>query len=129
MPRMPKSRFKLPPLKHVKGSLGTRIAHIRKERGLSQTELAARIGIIQTLISDYERDRRRLHAEMVIRLAQALHVSTDELLGVKPVKTNGVERLSLKLTRRLKGIENLPPAQQRVLLKTIDQFLKGPEQP
>ncbi len=61
----------------------------------------------------------------VPRIAHALHVSTDELLGVKPVKTNGVERLSLKLTRRLKGIEQLPPGQQRVLLKTIDQFLKG----
>ncbi len=125
MPRMPTSRFTLPPLKHVKGSFGNRLAHIRKERGLSQTELASRIGIIQALISDYERDRRRVHGEMITRIAHALHVSTDELLGVKPVKTNGVERLSLKLTRRLKGIEQLPPGQQRVLLKTIDQFLKG----
>ena len=37
-----------------------------------------KIGIIQALISDYERDKLRLHAEMVLRFALALDVTTDE---------------------------------------------------
>jgi transcriptional regulator with XRE-family HTH domain len=37
---------------------------------LTQAAFAERIGIIQALISDYERDRRRLHAEMVVRIVE-----------------------------------------------------------
>ena len=76
------------------------------------------------LVSDYERDKLRLHAEMVIRFARVLEVTTDELLGVKASKDNG-NRLSLKLLQRTKKIETLPPSQQKTLLKTIDTFLKG----
>jgi DNA-binding XRE family transcriptional regulator len=37
-------------------TLGRRIARLRKERGYTQVELAEKIGIIQVLISDYERE-------------------------------------------------------------------------
>lgn len=119
-----KPRFKLPALNH-RESMGERLARLRQARGLTQIAFAARIGITQSLLSSYECDRLKLSAEMAIHFTQALKVSADELLGLKPMKGNGEGRLSLKLTRRLKGIEQLPPGQQRVLLKTIDQFLKG----
>ena len=122
---MPTSRFILPPLDLGNQSLGQRIAQLRKEQGLTQTELADKIGIIQALISDYERDRRRLHAEMIIRVAQALNVTADELLGMKRTTHDGSRKLSLKLTRRLNKIESLPPVQQKTLLQTIDTFLKA----
>jgi transcriptional regulator with XRE-family HTH domain len=124
MPR--RSRLKLPPLNLGTETLGQRIARLRKERGYAQGELSERIGLIQGLVSDYERDKLRLHAEMVIRFARVLEVTTDELLGVKASKDNG-NRLSLKLLRRAKKIETLPPSQQKTLLKTIDTFLKGAE--
>ena len=41
-------------------------------QGYTQVELAERIGIIQALVSDYERDKLRLNAEMLVRFAQAL---------------------------------------------------------
>lgn len=122
---MPKSRFKLPPLKLAHGSVGGRIATVRKARGMTQTELAERIGIIQALVSDYESGRRRLYAEMIIRIAKVLKVSTDELLGVKPARLNGEGRVSLKLGRRMQRIEALPTAKQKALLATLDVFLKG----
>ena len=99
------------------------VARARKARGLSQTELAEKIGSIQALVSDYERGNVRLSAEMTIRFAEALGISTDELLGVKPAKMK--DEMSLRLTRRLKGIEALPAAQQKALLQTIDAFLKS----
>jgi transcriptional regulator with XRE-family HTH domain len=117
-----KSRLNLAPLNLGKETLGQRLARARKARGFSQTELARKIGSIQALVSDYERGNLRLSAEMTIRFAKALGVSTDELLGVKPTKTK--DEMSLKLTRRLKGIESLPNAQQKALLRTIDAFLK-----
>ncbi len=107
-------------------TLGRRIARLRKEKGLTQVVLAERMGIIQVLISDYERDKLRPHPEVIVRFAQALHVTTDELLGLKDSATAGTKP-SLKTLRRLKKIEELPPSQQKALFKTIDNFLKGAE--
>jgi transcriptional regulator with XRE-family HTH domain len=122
MPRA--SKLKLPPLKLGKESLGQRIARLRKERGYTQIDLAKKIGITQALVSDYERNRLRPHHEMVIRFALALEVSADELLGLKQIK-DGSAKPNLKLVRRLKKIEALPAAEQKILLRTIDTFLKG----
>lgn len=70
-------------------SVGQRIARIRKERGYTQNELAERIGTIQALVSDYERDKLRLNAKMAVRFAIALEVSTDELLGLNSANGGG----------------------------------------
>jgi len=107
-------------------TLGRRIARLRKERGYTQVELAEKIGIIQVLISDYERDKLRPHPEVIVRFAHALNVTTDELLGLTVSPTAGTKP-SLKTLRRLKKIEELPPSQQKALFKTIDNFLKGAE--
>jgi transcriptional regulator with XRE-family HTH domain len=121
MPRV--SRLKLPPLDGVEESLGGRIARLRKERGFSQTELAERIGIIQALVSDYENDKLRLTAEMAVRFARALEVTTDELL--QPKGKQRTLKPSRKVLRRLEQIESLPSHQQQTVLKTIDTMLKG----
>lgn len=109
-----------------KETIGQRLSRLRKGRGYTQAELAEKTGIIQALISDYELDKLRLHAEMVIRFAQALEVTTDELLGIKTAKVNGGNgKGSLRLLRRVNRIEDLPQSQQKTLLKTIDTFLKA----
>jgi len=71
-------------------------------------------------------DQLGMKAEMVVRFARALAVSTDELLGVKPARSKA-EQPSLKLVRRLNKIQSLPPAQQKALLKTIDMYIKAAE--
>ena len=106
-------------------TVGQRLARLRKERGWTQVELAERIGIIQSLISDYERDRLRMNPDMVLRFAAALEITTDELLQPNGGKPPLRHRPSLRVLRRLEKIEKLPPHQQSTLLKTIDTFLKG----
>lgn len=83
------------------------------------------------MVLDYERDKLRLNAEMAVRFAIALEVSTDELLGQSPAdngqkqtKSNG-RKANRKVLRRLEQIEDLPTNQQAVLLKTIDTFIKA----
>lgn len=84
------------------------------------------MGLTQGLISDYELDKLRPYHEMIARFAVALDVSTDELLGLKRSKKTDSQP-SLKIQRRMKKIEGLPVAQQKILLKNIDMFLKGSE--
>lgn len=119
MPR--KSRLKLPPL-DLQESIGHRLARIRKEKGYTQVELAAKVGIIQSLVTDYELNKLRLHAEMVIRFANALGVSADELLGLEAVKQNGALK-NRRVLRRVNQIDQLPKRDQDALLRTIDAFL------
>jgi transcriptional regulator with XRE-family HTH domain len=122
MPRA--SRLKLPPIDLGGETIGQRVARLRKERGFTQTELAERIGIVQTLVTDYECDRLRLSAEMAIRFAQGLDVSMDELLKPETAKQRRTKP-SRKVLRRLEQIESLPSHQQQTVLKTIDTMLKG----
>lgn len=125
MVRMPRTTsLELPPLELGDESLGERIARIRKERGLTQVELAETMGIIQGLVSDYERDKLRPHAEMVVRFALALGISTDELLGLKKMKTSKTIS-NRRLLRRLQQIEALPKKAQDTIIGMIDLALKS----
>jgi transcriptional regulator with XRE-family HTH domain len=104
---------------------GERLARLRKERGWTQVELAERVGITQTLLSDYERGRLRLNAKLIVQFANALETTTDELLQPKGSRSPLRRKPSLRVQRRVEKIEKLPPHQQNYLLKTIDGFLKG----
>jgi transcriptional regulator with XRE-family HTH domain len=106
-------------------TFGQRLARLRKERGFTQVEIAERVGVIQALVSDYERDKLRLNAEMVVRFAAALEITTDELLKPKGSAPPLRPKPSLRMLRRLERIESLPAHQQATLLKTIDTFLRG----
>ena len=120
---MPKpSKLKLVPLPHSDESAGQRLARIRRERGFTQVELAEKTGLVQTLVSDYERGKLRLNADMILRFATALEVSTDDLL--QPAGPKATRKPSRKVLRRLELIEKLPGRQQATLLRTIDTFLE-----
>jgi len=119
MPRV--SRLKLPPL-DLEESLGERLARIRNEKGFTQTELADKIGIVQNIVSAYEKGRLRLTAEMVIRIAKALGVSADEILGLQKKSSNGTIK-NRRILRRIQQIDKLSKRDQEALLRTIDAFL------
>ena len=105
-------------------SFGVRLARLRKERGFTQVELAEKSGMIQALVSDYERDKLRPYADVVVRLALALDVSTDELLGLaRPKQRDGAEG-NRRFLRRLQLVDSLPQRDHDALLRTIDAFLK-----
>jgi transcriptional regulator with XRE-family HTH domain len=122
MPRI--YRKKLPRIDIEAEPIGARIARLRKERGLTQTQLADRLGIARILITDYERGKIRIYDSMVSRFAVALGISADEFLGLK----NGNREHfvpSLRIMKRLQKIQSLPANQQKALLKTIDMVLKS----
>jgi transcriptional regulator with XRE-family HTH domain len=123
MPR--KSTLELPPLDYGNEHVGQRLARLRKERGFTQVDLAQKIGIIQSLVSDYETDRLRLTAEMAVRFALALGVSVDDVLNPKVGNRKSAKKPSLKVVRRMEEIEKLPPRRQAFVLTAIDSLLRG----
>jgi transcriptional regulator with XRE-family HTH domain len=123
---MPRKRtLKLPPIDFGTETPGQRLARLRKERGFTQVQLAEQVGIIQSLVSDYETDRLKLSAEMVVRFAMALDVSTDDLLHPEAKKKKAAKGPSLKIVRRMEEIEKLPPREQTLVLSALDSILRG----
>lgn len=102
---------------------GQRVAQLRKERGLTQQEMAERLGVSQPVVSDYECGALRLHGELIAKLAEILAVSADEILGLTPVTTRTGVLKNRTLHRRLQQLDRLPARDQQALLRTIEAFL------
>ncbi len=104
-------------------AFGRRLQEIRKRRGLSQVEVAQRLGIHQSLISQYERGYLRLHGALLVRLAVVLDTTPDEILSLKDAKALPDQVQDRRFVRRLQKIQKLSPHEKKILLGTIDAFL------
>jgi transcriptional regulator with XRE-family HTH domain len=124
--------FTIPPSIHCLGelpvaereeSIGARISQLRKDKGMTQKELAERLEVSQPVVSDYENDVIRLPADIVGEIAQILEVTSDELLGLKRESRSTGSVKNRRLSRRLQAIDALPKRDQEALLRTIDAFI------
>jgi len=59
--------------------VGNLIAGARLKAGLTQAQLATKLGIRQNMINDYERGKRRLSPSMAERLAKILNLKANRL--------------------------------------------------
>lgn len=67
----------------MKKTLGMVIAELRKEQGLTQLELAGKMGVTDKAVSKWERDLCRPDIDSLPDLAALLGVSVDELMQFK----------------------------------------------
>jgi len=102
---------------------GERLTQVRRSRGMTQAELGKAAGVSNRVIAYYEQDGAQPPGAMLLDLARALRVSTDQLLGLKPAKDKTSPRTA-RLMKRLRKIEDLPPADQRTVLKILDSLLE-----
>ncbi len=63
--------------------LGERIRELRTECGLSQKQLAAKIGVATNTVSQYESGKSKTSIDVLANLAVALDSTTDFLLGLE----------------------------------------------
>ncbi len=63
-----------------KKEIGYRVKNLRIEREIAQTELARAIGVSQTHLSNIETGKVGLTTENVVKLAEVLDCSLDEIL-------------------------------------------------
>lgn len=59
----------------------SKLRNIRKKMGLSQQEMADKLGINRRTYSSYETGDRNMGSSLILKVCQALDVSSDELLG------------------------------------------------
>lgn len=102
---------------------GQRLAQLRKAAGYTQKELADEIGSTRRVMAYYETESDHPPANLLVDLAKALNVTTDELLGVKPAKK--AKQPDTRLLRRLQQIDKLGATKKRQILQVIDTFIEN----
>lgn len=62
---------------------GERLKKLRQGEGMSQQQLADRLGVTKSVVSYYELHERHPSPEVLIKLSSIFHTSTDFLLGLE----------------------------------------------
>jgi len=97
---------------------GERLAAIRKIKKVSQEELAKMIGVHAPVIGRYERGEVKPSIEVATKIANALEVSLDYLVG------NSDLQLDQVVIRRVIDIQRLKDEDKKHLFVMIDAFLR-----
>ena len=69
----------------MKESMGQIISNLRKEKGMTQKELAEILGITDKAVSKWERDLAYPDTALIPQIAELFGISTDDLLSAKSV--------------------------------------------
>ena len=122
---MPK---KVPP----SSEFGERLMRLRLARGLTQTQLAEAIGSLTTGDLPLRDDCRFPPTHVVVELARALDVSTDELLGLKPAKKAAIDgrrktRKPSRLWKKFQQVQKLPEKDQRAVIRLLNSLVSARE--
>ena len=108
--------------KTIDQSLAKRIKQLREAQKLSQRQLASLTLISQQALASYELAQRRVPANLLPKLAEALNTTVDDVLGIEKRTKRG--RLS-QFETRVEQIRQLPTKQQKLALDMLDQIIKA----
>ena len=99
-------------------TFGENVAITRKRKKLSQADLAKLVGTIAVTIGRYERGEIKPSIDIATKIADALDVSLDYLVG----STDSV--LEKSLVKKITEIQQLPEDKKNVVMTLLDAFLK-----
>jgi len=104
--------------------LGKRIQELRKQTGLTQAQLAEKIGISHTQLTRYESKGVQPPADVLERLANVFDTSIDYL--VRGNKSEHVENAlkDAELVKEFKKLDQLPEDEKKSILKVISSLIR-----
>jgi len=99
--------------------IGDRLAYLRKSGGLSQTDLAKRIGASREAIGKYERNEAMPSVETAKKIADVFEVTLDYLVDESAAAT-----FDKQTVKRIRDIEVLSDDDKKHLFALMDAFLR-----
>jgi transcriptional regulator with XRE-family HTH domain len=94
------------------------VVTLRKRKGISQGELGKLVGTSGDIIGKYERDEVKPSIEVAAKIADALEVSLDYLVGKVSME------LDAKTLKRLQDIQSLNEQDKAHIFELLDAFLR-----
>jgi len=110
------------PAKKERTPFGQRLHALREQAGLSQQQLADRIGLTQRAYAYWERHPVALRPDQLLSLAQALNVSVDDLVGTNETRKRGAGPTG-KMKQLFEAASRLPRSQQQKITALLEPFI------
>ena len=116
------------PAKFSRSLFGQRLFVARQQMGLSQIQIAEKLGITQSTYAGWERRTTALRPDYISRLAAVLNVTVDDLLGHEagPRRNGGPVG---KARRVFEQVSKLPRHQQKRILGIVEDLLAAQQMP
>jgi len=111
------------PAQRQRPAYGRHLTELREAAGLTQTQLAGKLGVQQSNITFWERWDKPPRGEVLPKLADALGVSVDALLGVTPPKPKR-QAAKGRLQLVFESAAKLPRRQQEKVAEFVEAFVK-----
>lgn len=111
------------PSNHPRPPFGERLHALREQAGLSQQQLAERLGLSQRAYAYWERNPVALRPEQLLKLADALGLSVEELLNGNGSQKRGKGPAG-KMRQLFEAASRLPRSQQQKVAAVLEPFIK-----
>ncbi|GIB64112.1 phage transcriptional regulator [Vibrio cholerae] len=99
-------------------SLAKRLITLRKEKGLTQQQMADVLGVHVNSLKKYEAGQAQPSLDAIKKIAIALHVSTDFLLFEEHERGPSDD-----LDLQLEAISQMPEGEQMVILEVLESLI------
>lgn len=96
---------------------GSTVVQLRKEQGISQTDLARRLGIHKNVLGRYERNEVLPSVEIARKIADILDVSLDYLTGKVDVE------IDKDIQTRILEVSRFEKQDREHIFSVIDAFI------
>lgn len=112
------------PTKKNRSALGQRFTQARERAGISQKELAEKMGTTQQRIAYWERHATGFRSETILaQLTKILGISADELLGTQAPRTKATQPIG-RARQLFEAVSKLPRRQQEKILDLLEPFVR-----
>jgi transcriptional regulator with XRE-family HTH domain len=112
------------PSKRPRPAFGERLHALREQAGLTQAQVADKLGVSPRAYGFWEREPVALRPEQLTTLAQVLGVTADALLGLHPAKQRGSGPTG-KTRRVFEAVSKLPRHHQQKIVDVVETFVAG----
>lgn len=98
-----------------------RLKKLRKDAGLTQVDVAEKLGISQPAYASWERGIKKPTQENLIKIAQILNVSVDYLVGNSEEKVDELDNIELLFRMNSKGLTD---EEKEIFKKELIEFME-----
>lgn len=98
-----------------------RLKDLRKQAGITQVDVAEKLGISQPAYASWERGVKKPTQENLVKIAQILNVSVDYLVGNSEKKTDELDNIELLFRMNSTG---LTEEEKKVFRKELIEFME-----
>lgn len=98
-----------------------RLKDLRKQAGLTQVDVAEKLGISQPAYASWERGVKKPTQENLVKIAQILNVSVDYLVGNSEEKADELDNIELLFRMNSKGLTD---EEKEIFRKELIEFME-----